>query len=140
MEYGRPHQVLGDFFRITYVENPGMAFGIQIGSQLLFTIFAFMATIVILIYIFKAKAEKFALRLSLALVLGGAVGNLIDRLLYGKVVDFLEFSVGRYRWPIFNFADAAVTTGMVVLIALILFDKNLKKDDEKISTEEEVFS
>jgi signal peptidase II len=140
LEYGRPYQILGDFFRLTYVENPGMAFGIRIGSQLLFTVFALVATVVILVYIVKARAEKYPLRFSLALIFGGAIGNLIDRLLYGKVVDFLEFGVARFRWPIFNIADSAVTIGMIVLIALIIFDHDLKTDNEKLATEEEVFS
>ena len=141
LEYGRPNQVLGDFFRLTYIENPGMAFGIQLGGQKFFTTFAALATVVIVIYIVKARAEKFPLRFSLALILGGAVGNLIDRLLYGKVVDFLEVTISRFRWPIFNIADVAVSVGMILLIMLILFDRTLNEpDDEKLTAEEEAFS
>ena len=141
LEYGRPHQILGDFFRLTYVENPGMAFGIQLGGQRFFTTFAVIATVVIIVYIFKARTEKYILRVSLALILGGAIGNLVDRFLYGKVVDFLEVSVGSFRWPIFNMADTAVTIGMIILVVLIIFDRNLKESDsEKLSGEEEAFS
>ena len=141
LEYGRPNQILGDFFRFTYIENPGMAFGIQLGGQKFFTTFAALATLVIVVYIVKARAEKFSLRLSLALILGGAVGNLIDRLLYGKVVDFLEVTIAEFRWPIFNIADIAVSVGMILLIVLILFDRALNEpDDDKLAAEEEAYS
>jgi signal peptidase II len=141
LEYGRPYPVVGDFFKLTYIENPGMAFGIQFGGQVFFTTFAALATVVIVVYIFRVRSERFLLRFALALILGGAIGNLIDRLLYGKVVDFLEFGVSGLRWPIFNLADSAVSIGMILLIFLILFDRSLKEsNDEKLSTEEEVFS
>ena len=140
LEYGKPYQVLGDFFKLTYIENPGMAFGIRFGGQRFFTTFAILATVVILVYIFKAKSERFSLRFSLALILGGAIGNLIDRFLYGKVVDFLEFGIAGLRWPIFNIADTAVSIGMVLLVVLILFDKTINEsDDEKLPAEEEAF-
>jgi len=136
-EYGKPHRIIGDVVRLTYIENPGMAFGIEIGGQVFFTVFSFIATIVIFIYIVRARHEKFWLRFSLALILGGAIGNLIDRFLYGKVIDFIEIGIKNARWPIFNIADSAVTIGLVILITLILFDKNLKKSNQgRLHTEE----
>ncbi len=129
-EYGKPHRLIGDWIRLTYIENPGMAFGIRVGGQMFFTIFAFLATIVIFVYIFRTRHEKIQLRVALALILGGAIGNLIDRFLYGKVVDFIEIMISNKRWPIFNLADAAVTIGMALLIWMVLFDKSTQLSDE----------
>lgn len=130
-EYGRPHRIFGDFVRLTYIENPGMAFGIKVGGQLFFTLFALLATVVILIYIIRARHEKPSLRIALALILGGAIGNLIDRFLYGKVVDFIDIGVGSTRWPIFNVADSAVTVGMVMLLFLVFLDRSADKTGEE---------
>jgi signal peptidase II len=135
MQYGLSTPVLGDFFRLTYIENPGMAFGIDIGGKLFFSLFSIALTLGIFLYLFHVRAEHLAFRTSLALILGGAIGNLIDRtfygvlfneapLFYGKVVDFFDvdfFDVNILgyslsRWPVFNIADAAVTVGIVMLL------------------------
>lgn len=129
-EYGIPHNIIGDWVRLTYIENPGMAFGIQVGGQPFFTVFAVIATVIIFVYILKARDEKLSLRFALALILGGAIGNLIDRFLYGKVVDFVDIGVGSTRWPIFNLADSAVTIGMIILIVFVVFDKSPKRTQE----------
>jgi signal peptidase II len=137
MHYGSSRPVLGDFLRLTYIENPGMAFGIDIGGKLFFSMFSILASAAILFYLYKAREESLGLRLSLAMILGGAIGNLIDRvfygvifdtapLLYGKVVDFFDLDffnidiLGYHlsRWPVFNVADAAVTIGVVLLLFL----------------------
>lgn len=139
MEYGQSFNVFGDFFKITFVENPGMAFGIDVSdtSKLLLSLFSLVASIGIIIYLFKVRNEKYTLRLSLALILAGAVGNLIDRtfygiiydyapIFYGKVVDFFnvdffDFTLFNHtyeRWPIFNIADASVSIGVVMLLIL----------------------
>ena len=135
MHYGASRPILGDFFRLTYIENPGMAFGIDIGGKIFFSLFSILASVAILFYLYKSREESLGLRLSLAMILGGAVGNLIDRvfygvifgnapLFYGKVVDFFDldfFNVNILgyrlsRWPVFNIADAAVTMGVVLLL------------------------
>lgn len=136
-DYGKAHNLFGDFVRLTYIENPGMAFGIQFGGQKFFTIFAAVAAVVIFVYIVRARTEKVSLRLALALILGGAIGNLIDRMLYSKVVDFVDVGVGSTRWPIFNLADSAVTIGMIILVSLVLFDKGHKnaEPDTEVTTE-----
>ncbi len=131
--FSRP--VLGDFLRLTYIENPGMAFGIDIGGKIFFSVFSILASIGILFYLFKARNENLAFRIALAMILGGAVGNLIDRvfygvifhegpLFYGRVVDFIDadfFNVNILgyhltRWPVFNIADASVTCGVVLML------------------------
>ena len=85
--------------------------------------FALLASAVIFIYILKARTEKIQLRIALALILGGAIGNSIDRFLYGKVVDFIEVVIANAHWPIFNLADAAVTVGTVLLLTVVVFDR-----------------
>lgn len=116
--------VIGDFFRLTYIENPGMAFGIQLGSPAFFTAFASIASAVIFVYLYRIRHESFTSRFALAIILGGAVGNLIDRFAYGQVVDFFDFGIGDSRWPIFNIADSSVTVGMILLLAIVFFEKD----------------
>ncbi|MCH7828138.1 MAG: signal peptidase II [Bacteroidetes bacterium] len=147
---GERIQILGDFFRLTFIENPGMAFGLNpgINFKIWITIFSLLASIGIVFYLFIIKSEKFSLRFSLALILGGAIGNLIDRifygvfydyapLFYGKVVDFLDVDFFHFtlfgktfdRWPIFNIADAAVSIGVLILLIFHTRIQEKKKDN-----------
>ena len=144
---GQRINVIGDFFRITFVENPGMAFGIDPGLdwKLWISIFSLAASIALIIYIYIARNQPMIFRISLAFILGGAVGNLIDRvfygvfynyapLFYGKVVDFFDFDffnisvLGKSydRWPVFNIADSAVTVGVLMLI---FFYRKVSKEE-----------
>lgn len=117
-----PRAILGDFFRFTYVENSGIAFGIGVGGALpVFTALSVLAIGLILYYLYHERANHLAVRLSLALVLGGAIGNLIDRVAYGRVVDFLDFGLGAYRFYVFNLADTAVTMGVGIYLFLTMF-------------------
>jgi len=158
MRYGQSFNIIGEFVKFTFVENPGMAFGIDVGetSKLFLSLFSIVASVGILIYLFKLKDEKLILRLALALILGGAIGNMIDRtfyglfygyapIFYGRVVDFInvdffDFSIfGRTyeRWPIFNIADSAVTVGVILLLIFQKphADEKVKETDEEIKTE-----
>jgi len=121
MLLGHSEKILGDFVRYTYIQNTGMAFGIHIGNRLVFTIFLLLASLIILGYLFKARGDRPMVRVSLALILGGAIGNLIDRIFSGAVVDFIDVGIGSLRWPVFNVADSAVSIGMILLISVILF-------------------
>ena len=133
VNYGESISVLGNILRITYIKNPGIAFGIQVGNKFFFTVFAIIASIIILIYLFRLKPENFWARFALASILGGAIGNLIDRIVYSKVIDFIEIRV--IRWPVFNVADIAVTIGMILLISYVIFDnKSLESEDEQFET------
>lgn len=135
MPYNSSINVIDNFFLITFIENPGMAFGIQLGGKLLLSIFTLIATVLIIYFLIKNKNETLYLRMSLAFILGGAVGNLIDRLFYGviygyaplfygRVVDFFHFNMpdfsifGKhfYTFPIFNIADISVTIGFVMIL------------------------
>ena len=133
--YGSSREVLGNFLRLTYIENPGMAFGIDVGGKLFFSLFSIVASVAIILYLYAARRESLGFRIALAMILGGAVGNLIDRVFYGLVfgdahifygkvvdfidVDFFDMNILGYqltRWPVFNCADAAVTLGVVLLL------------------------
>ena len=124
-----------DWFIIHFTENPGMAFGIDVVGKVFLSLFSIIATIGILIYLYKIKNESLWLRLPLALILAGAIGNLINRvffgvlfgyapLLHGNIVDFIDidffdlqiFGYSMSRWPVFNFADVAVTIGVTILL------------------------
>ena len=118
-------QVIGKNILITYVENPGIAFGINIeGGSLLFMIASLLATALIFLYLWRWRNGTLFIRISLALILGGAFGNLTDRFLYGKVVDFIQVGAAGWYWPIFNVADSAVTIGMILFLYLSFFRQN----------------
>lgn len=144
----RPHndsvRVIGDWFKFTYTENPGMAFGVQFGfgPPFLVTLFSIIATIVIVVYLYGVRTSFKPYRVSLALVMGGALGNIIDRVFYGalfydsplfqgRVVDFIHLDVWRGMWPewvplfggkgfamfpIGNVADLAIIAGVVGIL------------------------
>lgn len=116
MVVGQSIQIIGNFIRLTYVENRGMAFGIQIGDGTVFTILSIIASVGIAIYLYCQRNENKGMTLSLSLILGGAAGNLIDRILFGRVVDFIDIGIGSARWPVFNVADSVVVIGMGILI------------------------
>jgi signal peptidase II len=152
MYLGQMIPVFGDFFRLTFVENPGMAFGYDPGSnfKLIISIFSLVASIGLIFYLYVIRDKSWSLKIAIALILGGAVGNLIDRafygllfdyapLFYGKVVDFFDvdffdftlFGRSYDRWPVFNIADAAVTIGVLILV---LFYKKHQDEDEKLAS------
>lgn len=111
--------VIGDVVLFTYTRNSGVAFGLGAGSHFPFYIFSVIAVLAILAMFARRRVHGLAHQLALALIFGGALGNLLDRVTTGLVVDFIEIGVGRWRFPVFNVADSAVTVG-VVLFALRL--------------------
>jgi len=150
MQLGASIPILGDLVRLTFIENPGMAFGIDIGGRLFLTIFSIIASGGILFYLYKIRDESLAVRAPLAMILGGAVGNLIDRifygvifgegsLFYGKVVDFVDVDFFNIefmnfhisRWPVFNIADASVSMGVLTL--LVFHRKFTSVDEARVS-------
>ncbi len=109
---------LAPFLNIVHVENRGAAFGMFADlSNVFFITVGGIAGMVIVGLMIKARRERFPL----ALLLGGAVGNLIDRVLFGTVTDFIDVHVGAYHWPAFNVADSALTLGVAVMLATELF-------------------
>lgn len=143
MYLGQQIPILGDWLKLTFTENPGMAFGITVGPTGLVTMFSIIATVLIIFYLYSVRHDYFPYRASLALILGGALGNIIDRVFYGalfggealfngKVVDFIHVNVwsgfipeaipvigGSYisLFPIWNVADMAIVLGVAGIIA-----------------------
>jgi signal peptidase II len=117
--------VIDGFFNITYVQNTGVAFGIfssitSPAKSLLLSVFTAFAAIVVVAYSLRSPTRNRLLQTALALILGGALGNLYDRIAYGYVVDFLELYVATYHWPAFNIADSAITIGVVLMAIEII--------------------
>lgn len=114
-------EVIPGLLNIVHWRNPGMAFGFLKEGGFLRTLFLAGVSLlaIIIIGVLLRHAKDAFTRSALSLIAGGAIGNLIDRLRYGEVVDFLDFHLGRYHWPAFNVADSAITVG--VLLSLYLF-------------------
>jgi signal peptidase II len=120
----RLHQsipVIDNFFSLTYIRNPGAAFGLfSDGGGTVRTVFFILVSVAAIGFLgtlyAKTPSERPLLRLAFSLVTGGAAGNLIDRVRFGEVVDFLDFYVGRYHWPAFNVADSCITVGVAFLV------------------------
>jgi signal peptidase II len=119
--------VIPGFFRLTHVVNRGAAFGLLSDSEwnvAILILFSLVALAVVSTLLWRNSHRVNTTGFGLALILGGAVGNLWDRLLEGHVVDFLDFHLGGYHWPAFNVADSAIVVGALLLVAEILFAKS----------------
>ncbi len=114
----KPVPILGNTVRLIHIRNPMAAWGLPIGGTLSLIILPIAIGVVILVYRFKAQTTTE--RIALSMVLGGAAGNLLDRIRWGNVVDFIEVGIGNLRWPVFNLADAFVTVGMCLIVYTVL--------------------
>ncbi len=122
MELHDSISVINNFFHLTYVTNDGMAFGINFpGGIYIFTIASFILTLILIAFLWKERNESLIMRISLALIIGGAIGNFIDRLLFKEVVDMFDFVFWGHHWYIFNVADSAVTVGMILYLIYSFF-------------------
>ena len=119
-------EIIGGFFNITYIRNPGAAFGLFHDSGEVFrTIFLIGVSIVALgaiFFVYRRVKANFPACIALSLIAGGAIGNLVDRIRFGEVTDFLDFYIGQYHWPAFNVADSAITIG--VFLAIFFFKES----------------
>lgn len=125
--------VLGDFFRLTYIYNPGAAFGLHLGpySRYIFLTLAFVALGVLMVMYRHTPAADRVRLFAIGAIAGGALGNVIDRIRSPEgVVDFLDFGIGALRWPVFNIADTAVTIGAILLLAS-LWAEDRQRDQEE---------
>ena len=128
-------EVIPGFFSLTYLTNKGAAFGFLAGQagvwrHYLFLVLGAVALVVIVFSWWRMRQSHPFYAISLPLIAGGAIGNLIDRLRHGAVVDFLDISVGTYHWPAFNVADSAICVGVAVfLLANILEEKGRSKSE-----------
>ncbi|HHL39529.1 MAG TPA: signal peptidase II [Deltaproteobacteria bacterium] len=112
-------EVVPGFFNLVHVRNPGAAFSILSDGGMVRTVFLVAVTaaaLVVIAFLLRSATDRLTVA-ALSLVAGGAVGNLIDRLRFGEVVDFLDFHAGPYHWPAFNVADSAITVGVVLALS-----------------------
>jgi len=116
---GQSVPVIPKIFHLTLVLNTGAAFGLLKNRNEFFIISSFAVAALIVAYVFFGKCKDLVMLSALGLILGGALGNLTDRLLFGYIIDFLDFRV----WPVFNIADSAITVGSFILILRLFFDK-----------------
>jgi signal peptidase II len=127
MRLGQSVPILPGFFDLTFVLNPGAAFSLfatlpeRIRNPF-FVLISIAAAVLIVVYRSRYLRENRLASASLSLVLGGAIGNLIDRLRYGVVVDFLDAHVADYHWPVFNVADSAISVGVTLLLLEMILE------------------
>ena len=122
-------QIIPGFFRLTHTENTGAAFSLFADSPApwktaMLIAFSAIAMVVVSVLLWKNHHAHIVTGIALSLILGGALGNLWDRLARGRVVDFLLFYYKRYQWPVFNLADSAIVVGAGLLVIEILFAKS----------------
>ena len=120
--------IIAGFFNLTHIHNPGGAFGLManLSPSVRTIIFLFISSLAVgLIFYFYIKTPQSHawLAAGFALIFGGAIGNLIDRIRFGIVVDFLDFYIGKYHWPAFNIADSAISVGIATFVFHLLFKK-----------------
>lgn len=123
-----PKVVIPNYFDLRYAENPGVAFSMfqdLPGGRLLLTILAIGAFAMVIAYLRRTPEQASRLHVALGLIGGGAIGNLVDRVLYGRVTDFIVWKKGSLEWPAFNIADAALCIG----VGLMLLDMFLSRKE-----------
>ena len=128
MELGESIQVIENFLYITSHRNPGAAWGILAGKMWFFYIVTVVVIVALVVYIQKMAKTHMLVGVALALMLGGAIGNFIDRILHQEVVDFIDTYIFGYNFPIFNVADSALTVGVALLIIYMLFEEKFLKE------------
>jgi len=126
--YGSHVPVIKGFFNISHIHNRGAVFGIfnQTGNSLIFYVLtgASLAAFAIIVYFFiKVPPKEVLLKSTLSLIIAGALGNSLDRLFRGYVIDFLDFHINNWHWPSFNLADSCITVGALFMIYLLLFKR-----------------
>lgn len=121
-------KVFGDILKLTYVENRGVAFGMFQGMQWIFIAVTVIMLFLIIFYMFKKRPQGKLVYIASALIIGGGIGNLIDRIYYGFVIDYLSFS---FFPPVCNFADYCITIGVFLLAVYLLFFTDSFKNDKK---------
>lgn len=140
MHLGESIPVFGDWFRWTYIHNAGAAFGVFQGNRWFFVGVSALSVLVLVTLANSSRYRRPLTLIALGLILGGAVGNLLDRLWLGVVIDFVNIGVGQHRWPFFNIADSGISVGVVLLAIQMLrdggsTDGSVNQEDVVASTE-----
>jgi signal peptidase II len=133
-----PSPVVGDWLQVDFIHNAGGLFGVFQNSAPVFALVSLGVVAVIVGYELRSGWTNWVLTLALGLLLGGAVGNFIDRIRLGYVVDFADMGIGTWRWYIFNVADSAITVSIVVLLLLSIFAPRMlgPRSDDGAGTDE----
>lgn len=118
-----PITVIRNFFNLIYVENYGIAFGMFRNKSLFFIIAICIISVLVAFMIYKFQDKSIPVTICLSLILGGAIGNLIDRIRIGYVIDYFSFTIFP---PVFNFADSAIVVGAILLSLILIFDKSIQ--------------
>ena len=108
--------IIKDFFYLTYTHNTGAVFSILLGKRIFLIIITIVVLVIIFNYIKKNKITRKVELVSFSLVVGGSLGNLIDRIIHGYVIDFIDMKIFGYDFPVFNIADSFITIGVILLI------------------------
>lgn len=124
MDLGQSIPIISSLMSLTYIENRGAAFGIMAGGRVLFIALTFLLLAFLLLYRHQNKHQSLLLEISTGLIIAGALGNLIDRIVKGSVTDFIDF----HFFPIFNVADIAVTCGVFLMAVFIFKDENKSRN------------
>lgn len=109
-------ELIPDFFYLTYTHNDGAAWSILSGKTFLLIIISFFVIIGLIYFVYKNKPTDKITAIGYILLLGGAIGNLIDRMIYGYVIDYLDFYIFNYHFPIFNLADSCIVIGVILYL------------------------
>jgi signal peptidase II len=124
-------EIAGDLLKITYIHNPSAAFGLSLGSVTFYIVFSVIASIVVIAYMLRLPRGEYWPRIALAMILAGAIGNLIDRLRLGEVVDFIQIGLSETLiWPIFNVADMGVSIGVTLLLFYYMVSGDPSETDD----------
>lgn len=124
LSMARPVNVIGDFIRVYLVHNSGMIWGIPVRSSIVYYVLPIIGIVVVLYIAFKTQSKLYAI--CYGLLLGGAIGNLIDRIRLGYVIDFIDMGIKNTRWPTYNLADLAIVVGLIMIIAREIFKTKSK--------------
>ncbi len=131
----RPFDVLGSFLRWSYIQNDGIVFGLEMPGGRLLGIFSLLATVVFVFFLVRMHDEALIVKVLLGCIIGGAIGNAIDRIAFGYVIDFID--VGIPHWPyVFNIADSAVSVSVTLMIVYLLFFYRTDRDESDVSLAE----
>ena len=123
LPYGEPLKIMGNYLWITYIKNPFGVFGIKFPKWFPYEFIAFLIIIILIIFLILEKKNIYVL--SYSFLFGGAIGNLIDRLRFKAVIDFIDIGISEnLRWPIFNIADSSITIGIILLFLIpLIFER-----------------
>ena len=123
MQLGQSQEIINNFFYFTYAHKTGVAWGMLAGHLWLFIIVALVSAVLMIVFFMKTRRNEVLTRFGLVLTFAGMAGNLIDRVMYGYVRDFIDVVIFNYNFPIFNVADMAVVIGVILIIIEIVFEE-----------------